>query len=219
MPTAGKAALQPWEPDHFIRRYAEVVRDRLILGFELKNLVHKPKLVAVTGVTGGEGTSTLASGLAAALSETGDGKVLLVDMTAKNPEMRRFIEGNAAGSLAEALESGREVASPGENLYVVTGNTPNGTPRAIAPKRFYDMMPALRASDFDYIIFDMPPVDQSGATLAISGHMDKVVLMVEADKSNQVAVKRVYEELVAAKADVAGVLNMASNSGPEWLQG
>ena len=39
----------PWDFDHPIRRFAETIRDRLILYFELNQMNHKPKLVAVTG--------------------------------------------------------------------------------------------------------------------------------------------------------------------------
>ena len=48
--------------------------------FPANRMTHKPKLVAVTDCSRRAGASTLAGGLAAALSETGDGKVLLVDM-------------------------------------------------------------------------------------------------------------------------------------------
>ena len=30
----------------------------------------------------------------------------------------------------------------------------------LALKRFFDLMPNLKASDFDYVIFDMPPLEQ-----------------------------------------------------------
>ena len=72
--------LAPWEAGHFIRPYCDAIRDRLGLYFELNHLTHKPKLVGVTGFSEEAGTSTLAAGLAASLSETNDGKVLLVDV-------------------------------------------------------------------------------------------------------------------------------------------
>jgi Mrp family chromosome partitioning ATPase len=50
-------------------------------------MTHKPKLVAVTGCSIGAGASTIAAGLAAALSEMCEGKVLLVD---KPMDPRRF---------------------------------------------------------------------------------------------------------------------------------
>jgi hypothetical protein len=64
-----------------LRSYTEGLRERIISYFEVHNLnLKKPKLVGVTGCADGAGVSTLASGLAAALSKTGDGNVLLVDM-------------------------------------------------------------------------------------------------------------------------------------------
>lgn len=224
--TVGAAAhergtITPWEDSHPIRPSAEVIRDRLILSFELKKLTHKPKLVAIAGVAGGEGSSTIAAGLAASLSETGDGKVLLVDMSGGNPEMRQFLEGRTGRSLAEIIQPGAPAPVAGNNLFLATGEATggeNGT-TSPGPKRFYDLMPVLRTSDFDYIIFDMPPVDHSGATLAVSGFMDKMLLVVEAEKTERGALSRVYSELVAAQADVAAVLNKVDARVPAWVRG
>ena len=47
---------------------------------KLNHLTHKPKLVGVASFSEEAGTSTLAAGLAASLSEMNDGKVLLVDV-------------------------------------------------------------------------------------------------------------------------------------------
>src|SRR6266513_1688338 len=86
-PDKSKPSLAPWEVEHFIRPYSEAIRDRLGLYFELHGVTHKPKLVCVTGFGEGAGISTLAAGVAAALSETGEGKVLLVDVNATNGEV------------------------------------------------------------------------------------------------------------------------------------
>jgi uncharacterized protein involved in exopolysaccharide biosynthesis/Mrp family chromosome partitioning ATPase len=213
----GKVA--PWALGHFVRPFAEGIRNRLILGFELKKIDHKPKLIGVTSLTGGEGASTMAGGLAASFSETGDGKVLLVDMNADNPEMRPFFEGNASGSLLDALRSDSAMPTAGDNLFLATGKSPNEGAISLAPKRFYDLLPVLRSSTFDYIIFDLPSLDQSGATLAVSGFMDKIILMVEAEKNDRGILKRAHEELVAAKADVAAVLNKTDTRMPKWALG
>src|SRR5208283_5293143 len=50
--------------------FCEALRDRMIVYFEVRNLTHKPKLVAVTSAGRGAGVSTLAAGLAASLSQT-----------------------------------------------------------------------------------------------------------------------------------------------------
>lgn len=214
-----KGAAAPWDVGHFIRPFAETIRNRLIMYFEFKKIVHKPKLVGVTSLSKGEGVSTMAGGLAASLSETGDGKVLLVDMNADNPEMRSFLEGHASSSLRDVLRSENEVPSAAENLFLAAGRASDEPSISIAPKRFYELMPVLRASAFDYIIFDLPPLDQSGASLAVSGLMDKIVLMVEAEKSDRHAVKRAYQELIAAQADVATVFNKTDYKMPKWALG
>src|SRR4029077_13000156 len=85
--------LAPWEAGHFIRPYCDAIRDRLGLYFELNNLTHTPKLVGVTGLAEEAGASSLAAGLAASLSETNDGKVLLVDVTLGPQAVHPFFKG------------------------------------------------------------------------------------------------------------------------------
>ncbi len=87
------------------------------------------------------------------------------------------------------------------------------------PKKFYNLVPHFKASDFDYIVFDMPPLDKSSATLAMAGSMDKVLVVIEAEKSNGDLVKRACSELIAAKANVSGILNKTRSYAPKWLQG
>lgn len=212
-------AAAPWNDDHFIRPFAQIIRDRLILNFELKRITHKPKLIAVTGLSGGEGASTLAGGLAAAISEADHGKVLLVDMNSDNAEMRPFFEGRSGAALMDAIYANGNGIAAAENLYLATGEAPGSNSRMIAPRRFYEMVPTLRESHFDYIIFDMPPMEQGSATLAVSGFMDKVLLVTEPERNERAALKRSYSELVAAKADVAAIVNKTRNGVPRWVRG
>jgi polysaccharide biosynthesis transport protein len=212
------AQVASWDTGHFIRPFAESIRDRLVLFFEQNGLTRKPKLVGVTGWSDGAGTSTLASGLAAALSETGDGKVLLVDMNVRNTEVHGFFDGKPASQLLDALKGADNMESAASNLYLATATQNDSGTTLLFPKRFYDLMPRFQASDFDYIIFDMPPMKDSNVTLAMAGFMDKMLMVVEADRNNIVPLKRACSELTAAKAKIAGVLNKTRTYGPKWLQ-
>jgi Mrp family chromosome partitioning ATPase len=207
----------PWDEGHFIRPFCESLRDRLILHFHLINMTRKPKLVAVTGCSTGAGTSTLAGGLAAALSETGEGKVLLVDMNVGHEEIHPFFEGKHSASLAEAIQSGSQIAATSDNLYLAKASPESSGPMQLIPKKFYDLVPRLKTCDFDYIIFDMPPLGQTSTTLAMAGFMDKVLLVVEAEASNRDTVKRDYAELTAARANVSAIFNKSRSYGPKWL--
>jgi uncharacterized protein involved in exopolysaccharide biosynthesis len=157
------------ETGELLRPFCEAIRDRLGLYFEMNRMTHKPKLVAVTGLSKNAGASTLAAGLAETLSDTGEGKVLLFD-------------------------------------------------KPISPKRFYHMLSEFKASDLDYVIFDMPSLGDTSTTLPMASFMDKVLLVVEAEKSNQDSIKRAYSQLVA-KVDVSVIFNKSRSYGPKWLEG
>ena len=207
----------PWDVEHFIRPYAEAIRDRLGLYFKLNGMTHKPKLVGVTGFSEGAGSSTLSAGLAAALSEMGDGKVLLVDVNVGSEEVHPFFKGKSAQLLTAALEPSAANASAADGLYLATVSRPNETPMPLALKKFFELMPNLKASDFDYIIFDMPVLSQTSSTLGMAGFMDKILCVVEAEQTNRDAVKRGYAELIAARANVSVVLNKTRSYVPKWL--
>jgi polysaccharide biosynthesis transport protein len=209
--------LAPWEPGHFIRSFSEEIRDRLLLFFELKNLTHKPKLVAVTSCSHGAGTSTIAGGLATALSNTGDGRVLLVDMNKDSALVHPFFEGLPICSLSDALESKGTMCAAAENLYLATAALPLNDGTSLSPRSFYNMVPQFHASDFDYVVFDLPPLDQSSSALAIARFMDKILLVVESEKINRESVQRSYAELRAANPNASAVLNKTRSYTPKWL--
>jgi succinoglycan biosynthesis transport protein ExoP len=217
-PERSKPSLAPWEVDHFIRPYSEAIRDRLGLYFELHGVTHKPKLVGVTGFSEGAGTSTLAAGVAAALSETGDGKVLLVDVNAANGEVHPFFAGRPAAPLTTALKPQATITSAADNLYLATITRPENKSTHLGLKKFFSLIPNLKASDFDYIIFDMPPINQTSPAIGLAALMDKVLLVVEAEKTNRDVVKRGYRELVGARADVSIVLNKVRSYLPKRLE-
>lgn len=210
--------LAPWAPGHFIRPYCDAIRDRLGLYFELNHLTHKPKLVGVAGFSDDAGTSTLAAGLAASLSETNDGKVLLVDVNLGPEEVHPFFKGKPAYSLNAALKPSGAIDSAADNLYLATVGSPNtGGPAQLGLKKFFDMMPNMKASDFDYIIFDMPPLEQTSPTWGMSAFMDKLLLVVEAEKNSREVIKRSYRKLTAERNNVAVVVNKARFYVPKWL--
>lgn len=216
----GGTALTPWDAAQPLQRYTEGLRERIISYFEVHNLnLKKPKLVAVTGCAEGAGASTLASGLAAALSKTGDGNVLLVDMNVDQGVAHSFYRGKPGCGIADALEpENRAGAQVQENLYVATIN--NGAKdqlMKVLPTRFNHLMPRLKASDYDYIIFDMPPVTQTSATPRLASYMDLALLVLESEKTSQHSAARASALMREARANVAAVLNKHRSHMPAAL--
>jgi Mrp family chromosome partitioning ATPase len=194
------------------------LRDRLIVNFEVRNLNHNPKLVAVTSCGRRAGVSTIAAGLAASLSDTGDGNVLLVDMNGEEGSSQHFYKGTPGCGLDDALETGtKSNAFVQDNLYVATEPTGEGSMPRTVPRRFAKLMPKLKTSEYDYIIFDMPPVSQTSVTPRLSGLMDMVLLVIESEKTNKEIVERATALLHESKATVSTVLNKVRTYVPGQL--
>ncbi len=211
-------AVAPWDGSDQLRSYYEALRDRLITFFEVRNMTHKPKLVAVTGCSKGAGVSSVAAGLAATLSETGDGNVLLVDMNLEHGAAHPFYRGKPAAGLTDALDAGdRQPAQVQDNLYMVSASVMNDLLPKALPKRFASLVPRFKASDYDYIIFDMPPVTQTSLTPRLSSYMDMVLLVIEAEKTNLGVADKAVELLRESRANVAAVINRKRKYVPSWL--
>lgn len=199
-----------------LHTFHETLRDRLISYFESRNLTHKPKLVAVTGLDRASGVTTIAAGLASCLSETGEGNVLLVDMTAGQGSAQQFYRGKEICGLDDILST-RDSAQVQDKLYVVAEEPGRDRLSRILPQRFNKLVPKLKASNFDYIIFDMPPVSQISITPRLAGFMDMVLLVIESEKTDRELVQRATALLAQSKAQVGAVLNKSRNYVPKAL--
>jgi polysaccharide biosynthesis transport protein len=204
------------ESSMVLHSFHETLRDRLISYFESVNLTHKPKLVAVTGLGRNSGVTTTAAGLARSLSETGEGNVLLVDMTAGQGSAQQFYKGNDVVALDDILST-REEAHVQDNLYVVAEEPGQEKLSRNLPQRFTKLVPKLKASNFDYIIFDMPAVSQISITPRLAGFMDMVLLVIESEKTDRELVQRAADLLAQSNAHVGTVLNKAKNYVPSAL--
>jgi uncharacterized protein involved in exopolysaccharide biosynthesis/Mrp family chromosome partitioning ATPase len=217
-PSTG-GALALWEKSHGLQPFYDTLRDRVMTYFEMINLTHKPKLVAVTSCAAGAGVTSTAAGLASSLSETGDGNVLLVNMNVRDGEAHHFYKGKPACGLDEALEKEkREGALVRDNLYVAKEQENDSKLPRILPKHFSHLLPKMKASDFDYIIFDMPPVSQISITPKLARFMDMVLLVVESEKTDRDVAKRVASMLSETKTNVGIVLNKNRSYLPRRLQ-
>ena len=220
-PASGQRAITAAEKpeNHFIAPYVAAIHDRIIFNFQVNNVNHKPKLVALTGLSEGAGTSTIAAGLAKAFADNGGRKVLLVDLNSPpdGPQER------PADSLYKAVEFSRterfRLAS--RNLYFASASTRPGSmdSYALAPTALHEIMPHLVASDFDYIVFDMPPLGPTSPTLTMAGFMDKVLLVLDGDNTSRENLSWGYMELEKARADVSCIFNKARSHAPRWVQG
>jgi len=85
------------------------------------------------------------------------------------------------------------------------------------PKRFSHLVSKMKASDYDYIIFDMPPVTQISVTPRLARFMDMVLLVVESEKTNRDVAQRAAALLSESRANVGVVMNKNRSYVPKRL--
>lgn len=201
-----------------LQPYFDALRDRVLSRFE--TLARKPKLVGVCGAIGGSsGATRIAAGLAGALSEAGDLKILLVDMKSGTGKPHPILGSKKSLTLQDALDHhNQEEGLVAPNLYLAgaEGSDPHAV--TTSPPRFTRVIPQLNASDYDYVVFDMPEVDQISITPRLAKHMDLMLLVVEAEKSQRNLVKEAGSLLLEFTSNVAVVLNNTKASLPKSLR-
>jgi uncharacterized protein involved in exopolysaccharide biosynthesis/Mrp family chromosome partitioning ATPase len=215
-------AVAVWDPVHQLYQHADGLRERLMTWFEVQNMnLKKPKLVGVTSCNSGCGVTTIANGLAASLSRTGNGNVLLVNMDHSGQEAgtQSFHNGERGNELIEPLDGNGGCEHPlGENFFVTPAN--GGASDKLVPAqatRLNYLIPKLKASEYDYIIFDMPRVSQTSSTARMAGYMDIVLLVLESEKTAQQAAVGAHTMMKDSRANVAAVLNKCRPRVPALL--
>ena len=129
-----------------------------------------------------------------------------------------FFNGKSSCAIIDAVEGEkRESGFVSENLYLAKAARGKDLESRSLPRRLSEIMPKLKASDYDYIIFDMPPVTQTSITSKLAGYMDMVLLVVESEKTGRGIVSEAADLLRDSRANVATVLNKTRRYVPRWV--
>ncbi|HXB58410.1 MAG TPA: Wzz/FepE/Etk N-terminal domain-containing protein [Candidatus Acidoferrales bacterium] len=213
----GGSGIVSWETSSCLNPFYDALRDRLVKHFGNSDGALQPKLVSVTGTEKGCGVSAIAAGVATSLAETGE-RVLLVDMKLEHGVAQQFFLGRQCCGLDEALAlETRDAALVQENLYVVSAGSPDERFQRILPRLFVSLLPRIKASDYSYIIFDMPPVSQTSITSRLAGFMDMVLLVIQSEKTNRDTAQQAVDLLIPSQTKIGIVLNKMRKYIPERL--
>src|SRR5262249_31991186 len=109
-----------------------------------------------------------------------------------------------------------------QSLHLLSnGNRPTEVvPSVSLAHKLAGLVPELRSSNFDYIVFDMPSITENTSVLRLAGFMDKMLLVIEAEKVHRDTLRRVTGSLYEAKAsNVLGIFNKVRSYVPRWFNG
>jgi succinoglycan biosynthesis transport protein ExoP len=196
-------------PSQESKGYYEALRGRMLISGN--GALQQPRLIALTSARSGEGVSTVAFHLAAALAMQGDGRVLYVNS-------RQMNESAKLSSLLTEIRIDEEGnVKTSKPSYSGNLDTPVNFSRLTESKTFKDLLDVWKRT-YSFTVFDMPPVLEENSAVRLAGLLDGVILVVEAERARWEVVQRAKGLLEQAKANMLGVvLNKRRYYVPEWV--
>jgi protein-tyrosine kinase len=187
------------------------------------NLVMKSILFCSPGR--GEGNSTVLIHFALTLAAVGN-LVLLVDGNLRDPSLHEAFDLPKENGLTELIFSRSPFrnlnqflkATTLENLWVITSGNVHPNPASILESSYVEMLIDQVKAQWDWVLFDSPPVADYSDSIALAGKVDGVVLVVEAEKTQWEVVQDVRGRLEHGGGRFLGViLNKRRFHIPNWI--
>ena len=179
----------------------------------------KIKSLLFLSPTGGEGSTTVLVEFAAALAGQGE-KVLLIDANFRSPSLHQQFHLEAENGLTEFLLGKAKLSEVTKkttvsNLWVIpSGSTPSS---AITLNALDPHLQKMK-EEMDWVLFDGPPVNHFDEGLALSGKVDGVVMVLQAEKTRWEVAQAAKQRLEDSGGKILGVvLNKRRFYIPKWI--
>jgi tyrosine-protein kinase len=149
------------------------------------------RVLALTSAVRQEGRTTVVSKLGVALAEAGN-RTLLVDADLRRPALHETFGlslGSGLGGVVQSMNGRGGKAEPtetpqipieqvGRNLAVLTSGRPPDDPAALLTNDVvHTLVDRVRALEFDYVLFDLPPLIAAAETQLFVRQADGILLV------------------------------------------
>ena len=168
------------------------------------------KMLAITGPTPACGKSFVSGNLAVLAAQTG-ARVLLIDADLRRGGLFRRFGVQQAPGLSEVLagEASADAATQASgvaNLDIwATGKLPPNPAELLLSPRFAEIKEQL-GDQYDYVIFDLPPVLNVTDATIIANHMPGIFLVVRSEHSTMDEVQQAVQRLKQNGLKTTGVI-------------
>lgn len=193
----------------------------LMANLAFANHGDRPRTVAVLSASEQEGKSTCALSIGRAATELG-AEVLLVETDLRRPSLLAKL-GVAAADPALGVSTslvrpdtpvGRQVVGdPASPLEVLpAGPIPPNPAALLGSDRLRQVDQRLR-SEFDFVVYDTPPLSAGADATFVAAVADGVVLLVDGSSTHRTRAMHAVDQLRRTRANVLGVvINRASGA-------
>ena len=168
------------------------------------------KTLVITSSGTGEGKSTTAANLAVVFANSGQ-SVLLVDADMRKATVHKtFILNNGVG-LSNVLSTDMNVSDAVQrsvvpNLYVMTSGPKSPNPSELLGSTRMDQLVRELRADYDFVIFDMPPIVAVTDAQVVASKADGTMLVVRENVTRKDSLQKARELLSMVNANVLGAV-------------
>jgi len=181
----------------------------------------KCKIVGITSAQPGEGKSTTAINLAYSFAELGH-KVLLVDADLRRPSIADKLNLSLGTGLGELLTDSNDISAAIQHYQNDSGtfgfDTIGGSgffenaSELLSSRRFTSFIETLR-ENYEYVFFDLPPIDAVIDAVIVGKHTDGMILVVRENKIPKKQFGKCISQLEFASVKILGVVVNGSAEG------
>ena len=174
-------------------------------------------VIGITSSIQSEGKSSTACNTAYALSEAGC-RVLLLECDLRKPTIASKLGLSRTPGLSNLLVTRSDYKDvlqecplcPG--MHVITsGDIPPNPSELLASNRMARLMEQLKG-DYDYIIFDLPPITAVSDALAASKYLDGMIMVVRGGVSDQKMLAESLRQLQMVDVRILGFVYRDTNA-------
>ena len=164
-------------------------------------------LLAILSAEPGEGRTQLAAELAISFAQLGR-RTLLVDADLRSPRQSAMFGSSNEWGIAQAMAFGEQpTPQPIEGLrelsLLVAGTVMPNPMEMLTDPNFHRMV-ALWKLEYEFVIFDTPPISRFADGLLLAKLTGRVLLLARANHTRQAAVKDTLRRLAGTRAEIVG---------------
>lgn len=196
----------------------KLLRTKLLFSFADENTCH---VIGMSSALAGEGKSLTAINLASTLAQM-NMRALLIDCDLRRPTVASKLRIQKVPGLTNhltrqvSLDEIIQTYSVDEeaSIHVISsGRNPPNPMEMLSSDKMGRVLSKLK-ENYDYIILDLPPVDEVSDAMAVSKFTDGILLVVRQDYCDRNALSAAAREFKFVDANVLGVIyNCAEDSG------
>ncbi len=176
----------------------------------------KCKMIAIASANYGEGKSYVAVNAAITFSDTFiDNKILFVNIDSSNSiesivVSKLFTSTNDTTGLSEYLCAGFDSfdfnSSVNPNLFVLDYGKATTAPISLLNSNRMNEFLALIADKFDFVVFNLPPLNESTYSTAFADKIDGFVLVAREGVTSIDEISDAEDAILAANGKILGVI-------------